>query len=68
MPHNLEALPLPYLADGLATDSYVVNTALITGPATLLPPFYLAARRGGLNGAVGRSTDCKIAANIERGF
>src|SRR5215510_10000183 len=26
------------------------------------------ARRGGLNGAGGRSTDCKIAANIERGF
>jgi InsA N-terminal domain len=42
--------------------------ALITGPATLLPPSYPAARRGGLNGAGGRATDGKIAANIERGF
>src|SRR5437870_11404754 len=46
----------------------VVKTALITGPATLPSPFYPSARRGGLNGAGGRSTDCKIAANIERGF
>jgi hypothetical protein len=48
--------------------SMMTTRALITGPATLLPPFYPAARRGGLNGAGGRSTDCKIAANIERGF
>jgi Glyoxalase/Bleomycin resistance protein/Dioxygenase superfamily len=36
-------------------------TALITGR-----PLY--ARRGGLKGAGGSSTDSKIAANIERGF
>src|SRR5262245_50015333 len=38
------------------------KTALITVQATS-PPVYLSARRGGLRGAGGRSTDAKIAAN-----
>src|SRR5215468_2905993 len=54
--------------DGNRRCSSVATSALITGPATLRPPFYPSARRGGLNGAGGRSTDCKIAVNIERGF
>ena len=42
--------------------------ASIMAPATFAPPYYSTARRGGLRGAGGSSTDCKIAANIERGF
>jgi hypothetical protein len=41
--------------------------ALITVRATS-PPVYPSPRRGGLRGAGGRSTDAKIAANIDRGF
>ncbi len=41
--------------------------ALITVRATS-PPVYPSARRGGLRGAGGRSTDAQIAANIDRGF
>ena len=42
--------------------------ALITVPATLYSLVYPTARRGGLRGAGGISTDAKIAANIDRGF
>ena len=59
---------MPAKTTTLSEDIPNLYGALITGPATLLPPFYPAARRGGLNGAGGRSTDCKIAVNIERGF
>jgi hypothetical protein len=36
--------------------------------ATLYSPVYPSARRGGLWGAGGISTDARIAANIDRGF
>jgi hypothetical protein len=36
--------------------------------ATLCPRDYPKARRGGLRGTGGRSTDAKIAANTEHGF
>jgi hypothetical protein len=41
--------------------------ALITVRATS-SPVYPSARRGGLRGAGGRSTACKIAENIDCGF
>jgi putative ABC transport system substrate-binding protein len=42
--------------------------ASIMVSATLCPRGYPTAFRGGLRGAGGRSTDSKIATNIERGF
>jgi len=46
----------------------MVDPASITASATLSPSAYPTARRGGLRGAGGISTDARIAANIERGF
>ena len=42
--------------------------ASIMASATVGPPAYPMARRSGLRGAGGSSTDAKMAANIERGF
>jgi len=42
--------------------------ALIMALATLFSPVYPTARRGGLRGAGGISTDARMAANIDRGF
>jgi hypothetical protein len=42
--------------------------ALIMASATLYSPSYPTARRGGLRGAGGISTDASMAANIARGF
>src|SRR4029434_9516395 len=42
--------------------------ALIMASATLYSPSYATARRGGLRGAGGISTEARIAANIDRGF
>ena len=41
---------------------------MIMALATLYAPSYATARRGGLRGAGGISTDARIAANSERGF
>ena len=42
--------------------------ASIMASATLYSLVYPTARRGGLRGAGGISTDAKMAANIDRGF
>ena len=41
------------------------KNGLVTASVTLCPLIYPTARRGGLRGAGGISTDSKIAANIE---
>src|SRR6266487_6779767 len=46
----------------------MIALALIMVSATLYSPSYPTARRGGLRGAGGISTDARMAANIERGF
>ena len=46
----------------------VASQALIMAPATLSSLAYSTARRGGLRGVGGISTDAKMAANIDRGF
>jgi hypothetical protein len=51
--------------DGDTSDAF--DTALITVRATT-PAVYPSARRGGLRGAGGRSTDARSAANIDCGF
>src|SRR4026208_826701 len=45
-----------------------VFLALIMAPATLSSLAYSTARRGGLRGVGGISTDAKMAANTDRGF
>ena len=46
----------------------MARTASIMASATLYSLVYPTARRGGLRGAGGISTDAKMAANIDRGF